>query len=198
MFSELDLHAGVPGFGECLRKRPALAQCSREMPCGSVEARHLDAGRAALDQQTDRTSLEIDASKRCIVTAKHAPPDDIDRTVGAQESNRGMRHKADANLIFGREGLKPLEVQRLYVRRVDRPIDRPFEARDIGKIFKRRGGLKTAQERRKVSAIVVQIGGAGRMLHDEQKAAPSKKSLPTSRWTAGYDSRSALVTPVTN
>src|SRR5262245_47293991 len=79
-----------------------------------------------------------------------------------------MRHEADANLIFGREGLKPLEVERLHVRRMNRPIDRPFEARDIAEVFQRRGGLKAAQELRKVGAIVVKIGGAWRMLRDEQ------------------------------
>ncbi len=140
MFGEPDL---MP-LGKYIDERSALAQRMSEAPRGNVETRYLDAIDAAFYQQTDRAARKIDCRKGRIIAAKHAMPDHIDRVVGAQETNRRMRHERDASLIFNRKGLKPRQVERFHIQRMDGAVDRPFKARNIGEIFERRGWLKTA------------------------------------------------------
>jgi hypothetical protein len=141
---------------------------SREATGGLVEPRYVDPGVAALHQQADRSGIEIDVGQRCIVCVEHGAPDRVGRIIRVKESDRGMRHEADAPLVLGRKRREPGQVERRGIGGMNGVADGPFEMRDIGEVGERGGGLKVAQEFRELGAVLVEIGRAGRVLRDEQ------------------------------
>jgi len=78
-----------------------------------------------------------------------------------------MRHEANAGLVLRRKRREPRQVERLGIGGMDGAADGPFEARDIGEIRQRRGGLKVSQEVREIRAVLIEVGRAGRMPRDE-------------------------------
>ena len=88
-----------------------------------------------------------------------------------------MQHEADARLVFGREGREPRQIERPDIGGMDGAADRPFEARDVGKIGERRGRLEARQEVREFLAVVVKIGSARRMPRYELRCGALEEFL---------------------